>query len=386
VSYRVIARASLAITALLTSAAGAGAAPAAPPPSDGSSGSFDAQFGQGDYLDWFDVDTGQVHSSASGGFIAFTVPSKTVKYNGQTVHMYNFTDLNMEPSVGLTIYGATPAIFTAKGNITIAGQFRFQNGAINGGVPSSGNNGDFDGGAGSGQGGGGGGIGQGGETSACVSTVFTGSGGGGGGNYSPGQPGLHNYVPTDASGLHYPGGRAGKKENSLSLQGGGGGAAPGGGNSNGEYWSGAYGGNGGGAVVFSTPGTLTITSSGLINAAGSPGTVPDAGNPGSSGGGAGGDTWFFSKTSIANAGQILVNGAAGGKTKVNASVCGPADPINGPNGGDGSGGVLVLFAPAISNSGTINVAGGNGKATPIGGLLNTGGTTISNTGTIIGAN
>jgi hypothetical protein len=194
-------------------------------------------------------------------------------------------------------------------------------------------------------------------------------------------------MPTDAANqVNYPGGKPGRKENAFTLQAGGGGAAAGGGNENGEYWGGAYGGNGGGAVIFSTPGTITITNTGVINASGGVGNIPNAGNAGNSGGGAGGDVWFFAKGGMSNAGQVLANGGPGGKSKFNASTCGPQDPVNGPNGGDGSGGVVLISAPTIANSGTINVAGGNGTAKPRGGLVDSNGTTINNTGTITGSN
>jgi hypothetical protein len=373
---------------LVAGASVASAFPSAPPKSDGSSGSFDAQFGNGYSLVWFDTDTGEVYYYVGGGVTTdFNVPHKSIQYNGQTVNAYEFTDLNMESTVSLKIIGGTPAVFLAQGNINIAGQFVFANDSIAGGTPSTGNPGQYDGGPGGGKGGGGGGTGPGGGDQACVSDAFTGSGGGGGGNYSKGGPGRPNYVPIDAGNqVHYAGGAAGKKENSAVLQGGGGGGAPGGGNDNGEYWQGAFGGNGGGAVVFSTPGTITITSTGLISATGAIGNVPNAGNAGNSGGGAGGDTWFFARGGVSNSGQIVANGAVGGRSKFPVSTCGSQKLTAGPDGGDGSGGVVLISAPTIANSGTINVAGGNGKSTPNGGLVTTNGTTISNTGMIVGSN
>jgi hypothetical protein len=359
-----------------------------PPKSDGSSGSFDAQFGNGQYMVAFDTDNGNVIEYIGGGdSVVFTVPHETITYNGQSVPAYEFSSFNVESTVSLTIVGTAPAVFLSQDNMNIAGQFKFANTPVAGGTISTGQNGNYDGGAGTGQGGGGGGEGPGGGASACVSVAFTGSGGGGGGNYSTGQHGLKNYEPSDAGNqVVYPGGLAGRAESVTKLQGGGGGGAPGGGNYNGEYWGGAAGGNGGGAVVFSTPGTITITSSGVLDAGGGAGATNDgSGNPGNSGGGAAGDQWFFAKGSFTNAGRILLPGGAGGAYKAPVSACGSQTKVPGPNGGDGSGGVLIITAPTIANSGTINLSGGNGTSAPSGGLLNANGVTINNTGTIEGA-
>jgi hypothetical protein len=360
----------------------------APPKSDGSSGSFDALFGNGEYMVAFDTDNGNVVEYIGGGdTVAFTVPHKTITYNGRSLPAYEFSSFNVEPSVSLTIVGTAPAVFLSQGNMNIAGQFKFANTPVAGGTISTGVNGNYDGGAGAGVGGGGGGEGPGGGASACVSVSYTGSGGGGGGNYSKGGHGLKNYEPSDAGNqVVYPGGLAGFEENTARLQGGGGGGAPGGGNANGEYWGGQAGGNGGGAVVFSTPGTITITSSGVIDASGIAGqTNYGSGNPGYSGGGAAGDQWFFAKGGFTNAGQMLLHGGAGGAYRAPETACGSQKLVNGPDGGEGSGGVLMIVAPTIANSGGINLSGGNGASAPSGGLLNANGVAINNSGTIVGA-
>ncbi|HEY0281134.1 MAG TPA: hypothetical protein VGC27_00750, partial [Rhizomicrobium sp.] len=93
------------------------------PVSDGSAGSFDAHFGDGNGLVWFNVDTGIAWDAASGGYVAFTLPFKVVTWNGQTFNSYNFTDMTVEPTVKLVIYGTNPAMFLAKGDISFAGQF-----------------------------------------------------------------------------------------------------------------------------------------------------------------------------------------------------------------------------------------------------------------------
>jgi hypothetical protein len=374
---------------LATTAEAAPPPPAQPLKSDGSSGSFDAQFKNGQYLVAFDTDNGNVIQYVGGGdSLAFTVPHKTINYNGQSIPAYEFSSFNVESTVSLTIVGTAPALFLSQGNMNIAGQFKFANTPIAGGTISTGLDSNYDGGAGAGEGGGGGGVGPGGGSSACVSVAFTGSGGGG--NYSTGGHGLKNYFPIDATDPVppvYAGGLAGRSEKPAVLQGGGGGGAPGGGNANGEYWGGAAGGNGGGAVVFATRGTITITGSGILDASGGPGATNDgSGNPGNSGGGAGGDQWFFASGGFTNAGQVLLHGGAGGAYRARWAACsGGSRTVSGPNGGSGSGGVLMITAPTIANSGNINLAGGDGTSAKNGGLLNANGVAINNTGTIEGA-
>jgi hypothetical protein len=153
------------------------------PVSNGKSGSFNALFGSGTYLDWFNVDTGQVHSSASGGFIAFTVPFRAVSWNAQKVHLYSFTDMTVQSTVALTIYGSTPAVFAAQKDISFAGQFTILSGSNVGGVAAN-QVGQYVGAAGGGPGGGGGGGGPGGavEGAFCGEPLWA-AGGGGGGNH-----------------------------------------------------------------------------------------------------------------------------------------------------------------------------------------------------------
>jgi hypothetical protein len=365
------------------------AAVKAPPSSDGSSGSFDAQFGNGATayggLSYWNLDTGQVVTTQ--GVVAFTVPFETITWNGQPVKAYNFSSFTVEQTIHLTLYGATPAVLLAQGNISIAGAFVFQNTNVTGGTPSTGVNNAFNGGPGSGIGGAGGGEGRGGQVeTSCGPSVFSGSGGGGGGNYRKGGAGLKNYIVEGAGGSppSYPGGPGGHAEQATVLQGGGGGAAGGGGLYGGDYYGGSPGGNGGGAVVFATPGTITLTSTGVVNAAGGAGGGA-SGITGGSGGGAGGDVWLFSSQGVSNAGQILANGGAGSTISLAKSACKAKPVVKGPDGGNGSGGVLFISSPTIANSGTINLAGGNGSAGPNGGLLDGNGVAVINTGSIIGA-
>ena len=260
--------------------------------------------------------------------------------------------------------------------MTIAGQFKFANTPIAGGTISTGQNGNYNGGAGAGAGGGGGGEGPGGGTQACVSASFTGSGGGGGGNYSIGGHGLKNYVPADAGTPAlptYPGGLvAGAPRTQGNFRAAAAAARSGGGNANGEYWGGAAGGNGGGAVVFSTRGTIHRSRFGCHRWQRTPGATNDgSGNPGNSGGGAGGDQWFFAK-SFTNAGQISLHTWRRWRRIRTSRIpaCSTQKKVNGPEWRRRiSGGVLMIFAPTIANSGTINLSGGNGTSAPNGGLL-----------------
>jgi hypothetical protein len=384
-----VLRALMAASLAAASLQPAFAAAVAPPKRDGSSGSFDAQFGNGPFgTDEWNLTTGQVYEYIGGGYTpAFTVPFKTITYNGQTVHAFEFSSLTMEPTLKIIVFGST-AVLLSQGNIDIAGQFEFPNGTL-GGTPSTGNDGDFNGGSGqvAGGSGGGGGYGQGGYIqTACAGQGFSGGGGGGGGNYSPGTAGLRGAVPAGTGVTNPPaplkGGKFGHMQNANKLLQGGAGGAGGGGNSGGEYFGGSAGGNGGAAVVLGARGTITIESTGVLNSAGLAGSPP-ASTSGSSGGGAGGDVWLFAKKGFSNAGRILANGGAGGTSIYNHTPC-EKNPhmADGPNGGDGSGGVVLISAPSITNTGTINFAGGGGSGND--GELVTLDAPIANSGKIIG--
>jgi hypothetical protein len=358
--------------ALLMTAAGTSealAAQAAPARSDGSSGSFNAQFGNGEYLVWFNVDNGQVYSAASGGYVAFTVPYKVRAWNGQTFHAYNFTDITVQPSVSLKIVGSSPAMFLARTNISIAGQLTFVNGVGAGGAAPSSSASPYNGGAGMSptgkMSGGGGGDGQIGQIEGCgAGETITAGGGGGGGNVLAGGDGLAGDYPADGPGpvVHNKRGKGGPAEVQSKLQGGEGGGA--------------------GAVVFSAAGTTTIASGGVVDSSGVAGT-PSAYGTGSSGGGAGGDAWFYSVGAFVNDGTLNLSGGAGGSstyTSENAN-CRKQVSVAGPNGGAGSGGFLQIEAPSITNDGTIKTRNGDGSD---GGLVSMIGK-VAHGGTIIGA-
>jgi hypothetical protein len=247
-----VLRALMAASLAAASLQPAFAAAVAPPKRDGSSGSFDAQFGNGPFgTDEWNLTTGQVYEYIGGGYTpAFTVPFKTITYNGQTVHAFEFSSLTMEPTLKIIVFGST-AVLLSQGNIDIAGQFEFPNGTL-GGTPSTGNDGDFNGGSGqvAGGSGGGGGYGQGGYIqTACAGQGFSGGGG----------TSIYNHTPCEK---------------------------------NPHMADGPNGGDGsGGVVLISAP---SITNTGTINFAG--------------GGGSGNDGELVTLDApIANSGKIIGN-------------------------------------------------------------------------------
>jgi hypothetical protein len=338
---------------------------AAPPVSDGSSGSFDAQFGDGSCEVWFNVDTGKVWCSDSGGFVKFTVPYKSVKWNGQRLHAYNFTDMNVQPGVKIAIVGNTPAMFLAQQDINLAGQFTIVANSGKGGAPTTPDVGSYKGGDGTGPNGGiggQGGYGPGGETSGATCTEpYTAAGGGGGGNAKAGKPGFPGDWPTDGqnNGANAQSGAGGAQEAATLLQGGEGGGAGGGGYYRGNFyaWPGA---DGGGAVVFSTQGAISVASTGLVDASGHNGIVWQYVS-GGGGAGAGGDVWFYAAGTFSNSGLVSAHGGAGGYSKYTANCAGTAF-LRGPDGGSGSAGHVRVKAATFNNRGFIDVAGSEESA------------------------
>jgi hypothetical protein len=360
---------AIALAASISSAFALDAGPPSkttPPVSNGSAGSFDAHFGNGDGLVWFNVDTGVAWNAASGGYVAFTLPFRVVKWNGQKFNSYNFTDMTVEPTVKLVIYGTNPAMFLAKGDINFAGQFTIVAAAGVGGVAPDQNTPPYNGGTGksaTNKAGGGGGSGpSGGVQGECSGEMITAGGGGGGGNAKRGKSGLHGNYPVDAGGTpqYDPPGPGGKGEPAKKLVGGGGGGAGGGG-----FWAGNFygqpGANGGGAVLFSTKGSITIASGAVIDVSGLNGAV-SGGGTGSSGGGAGGDESFYARDTFTNNGTLNIHGGAGGKSTYTSGCSNPVT-VEGPDGGDGSGGQLAVSASKIRNNGMIDLSdGGHGNA------------------------
>jgi len=369
--------------ALIGAATLAQAAPPPPPPaSDGSSGSFSAQINTN--FDRLFTDSG-LALGCGQTYCAYSanIPFTTVKYGGQMLNVYNFTDINLPAGQTITLYGSKPALFLASQGIAIAGKFVVLNG---GGAPgmNAPNTPTAPGGMGGGKGGGAGGGGQGGETviCGCCTGGFTGGGGGGGGNISTGQPGNTGFYPPSgpAPARNLPGGAGGINERAGMLQGGGGGAGGGGGNDQGNFFT-TMGGQGGGAIVFGSSGTFSVLAGGTIDVMGLPGQTQGY-TSGSGGGGAGGDVWLFASSTFTNAGIVTAQGALGGNNLFNDECGGPTN-IPGPNGGNGSGGLVSIEAPTINNkAGIINVADGGGGTGTGGKVLLKG--TVQGRGHIIG--
>ena len=342
------------------------------PVSNGSAGSFDAQFHDGLGLVWMNTDTGVVWDAASGGYAAFTLPFKVVKWNGQNFNAYNFTDMTVEPTVKLVIYGTNPAMFLSKKDINFAGQFTIAAAAGQGGAAPDQNSPPYNGGTGTSAtntaGGGGGSGPSGGVQGECSGEMITAGGGGGGGNARHGQSGLPGNYPVDANGppQNDPPGPGGLRIPPRKLVGGGGGGAGGGGFWQGNFY-GQLGANGGGAVIFSSSkGSIAIASGAVIDASGLDGAV-SGGGTGSSGGGAGGDEWFYASGSFTNNGSLVIHGGAGGKSKYTSGCFNPVT-VEGPDGGNGAGGQLEVNAGTIHNAGLIDVSDG-GRGTSYGGSV-----------------
>ncbi len=362
----------------------AAAAPPPPPVSDGSSGSWSGQIGNGVYNS-FNTDTGLVEGCNSTQCTYQTyIPFKVGTYAGQSVHIFNFTDINVASyNPAMTFYGSAPALLLANQGISIAIPMQFFNGGGAGGAdapltPTA------PGGNGGGKGGGFGGVGQAGEIAACGGIlVDTGSGGGGGGNYSMGQPGLPNFYPPAGPGPNpnYTPGPGGHRVRG-SLNGGGGGAGGGGGNYEGNFYT-TEGGGGGGAIVFGSTTTIDITATGSVSSNGNPGQVQQA-SAGSGGGGAAGTMYFFASSAFTNEGFMTAQGGAGGADTILTPTpdCQSDETLPGPNGGNGSGGLLVISGATIANAGTIDVADGGGASTNGGWVKFVG--KVKKRGTIIG--
>lgn len=121
-----------------------------------------------------------------------------------------------------------------------------------------------------------------------------------------------------------------------------------------------FAGNGGGCVWIEAAGSILVT--GTINANGSDGNnaLIDANTVifGGCGGGSGGLVLLRSLTSITlgSAGVINANGGAGGSGV--ATGASGSGTITAEPGSGGGGGRVLFFAPTITKTGTVNVAGG----------------------------
>jgi hypothetical protein len=106
------------------------------------------------------------------------------------------------------------------------------------------------------------------------------------------------------------------------------------------------GGTGGGGLTVLAKGALVNSATGIIDARGEDATDVtgcgvNAGDGGGGGGGGGGVVVLASKVSIAQSGNIDVSGGGGGPSSVSFAA-----------GGGGSGGIVHLFAPAVTHTGT----------------------------------
>jgi hypothetical protein len=261
-----------------------------------------------------------------------------------------------------------PAMFLANQDISFSGQFTIAavHAAGAGGTAPNSSDPPYDGGTGTSadkKAGGHGGSGASGEVEGDgCGEAYTGGGGGGGSNAGAGAKGLHGDYPVDGPPppIHNPGGKGGKAENAKILQGGGGGGAGGGGYINGNFW-GWPGANGGGAVVIaSNANSIDIAAGASINANGATGSA-NGEDTGNSGGGAGGDEWFYAGGSFTNNGTLSASGGPGG-TSTYVSGCAKPKKTKGPNGGDGAGGNVSIQSADIANRGTINVSAGGDAA------------------------
>ena len=105
---------------------------------------------------------------------------------------------------------------------------------------------------------------------------------------------------------------------------------------------GVGGGDGGGLLKIYSKGTITNQANALIQANGADGSNV-------SGGGGGGIIILASMTSVTNNGTIEANGGNGGESRT-----------WGWPGGGGGGGIAMLIAPIINSNGTVTVTGGVG--------------------------
>ena len=266
-------------------------------------------------------------SGADGAFS----PAASANLTGGT---YNFTSVNIPAGVVITVIGSQPLIINCMGNVQIDGTLR-----------ANGNNGG-DGvtyvtfGAG-GTGVAGGSDGGNGVFSPSIGPLdgsdgFGPGGGGHGSGWSGGGGGGHENAGGTAGPNGGTGGTAYGNAQLTPVYGGSGG----GGGSGGYNCGSGGGGGGGGVILINACVTVTIGASGMIQANGGNGGSDGGGNCGSGGGGAGGSIWVVAPT-IVNSGTVQVLGGVGGASTIGGS------PYFGV-GGAGSTGRMRLDA-CVSN-------------------------------------
>jgi hypothetical protein len=303
-----------------------------------------------------------------------TVPARVVSPSGWSVRVFDFTDFTLPAGYVLATEGSLPCAMTTTGSATIGGQMHVYTNRGAGGVSSYG---DAYGHPGQGPAPGLVGLGPGHENGDYDYCLQPGAGGGGmGGAGASGQTTYGYYRDYDDYEYHeqsLPGGSGGSWVAYWLFRGGSGGAS--GCARRWNYLAGYGGGAGGGAVWLDAGGNLTITSAAVIWADGDPGMDKYQNQfGGGGGGGSGGYIGLQAAGVLTNAGTLTARGREG--TQYGGEGCTAA-------GGSGGGGMVYLDALAISNTGTINVAGGGGALPGWEGRISAS-VPIDSTGNIIG--
>ena len=341
------AASSLAIVLALGLAQSANASSPLQLTSDGSLG--DVTFFNSGFLN---TDNSAVYYTSNTGvaiFDHYVASSVVSQAGGPDVRVFNFSSLTINANNSLTIFGSMPAALVATGDFNINGSIIVDSNKLAAGGDSQDGLGPTGGEVGSGHG-------------RYVGDPCCGydhsSGGGGGGNASAGQQGeagslFVGFGPNGAGGL----GGAASLQTGI-LHGGGGGAGGVWGTDYYGYTAGGAGGAGGGAVLFETPGNITIGALGSVTANGDRGFDPNGGTGGAGGGGAGGDIWFDAGQTWTNYGVISATGGAGGHGAVFDPVTNKLTSVS--DGGFGAGGQILIDPQAIYNFGLIDLSDGGG--------------------------
>ena len=233
---------------------------------------------------------------------------------------YFFRKVLVPAGIKVVVVGG-PLLLFASDSIQVNGTIQ-ANGAGPGGTPAAGS----PGGGGSGGGGGGG--------AGAAGASGSGAGGGGGGTTAcgSGAGGGFGSVGGSVCGGQIPGAQYARPTAYGLLFGGSGG----GGGAGSAAWSGGGGGGGGGAMIL-TSRTITVSSTGSLQANGGAGGYANIymGTGGGGGGGSGGFIWIRSSALLTN-GQLSVAGGLGGN--------------GGSVGANGGAGRIAIDAGAVSGS------------------------------------
>jgi hypothetical protein len=304
--------------------------------------------------------------------------------NGPEIRVLEFTtfEVNLGNS-SLTIVGSKPLVIAAQGNISIRGTIRALNNGGLGGVRPEGN---FDTGISgvkspgsivenSGVGGWGAAYVFGTPYTPWGWDILSAAGGGGGGGATVGATGGSAHTLFGAPlplGSPAPGaaGAGGEASTGDVFQGGGGGGQ--GGYAHTWYccYTGGTGANGGGALMFQSGGSVLIDANSAIVADGLP-TPYYQGEVGAGGAGGGGYLLFDAAGTFENRGILSSRGGAG------------ASYTSVMPGAPGAGGRVAIRAASATNSGIIDVSGGDESAI-LGGEFNPSNTTVTGGGQVKG--